>query len=89
MLPPLKLHPLFDRHGGFTIETKGRRSGVDTLWRPGSVLGAIPRTACLLTYDERSFYQANNNVTRAVYRVSGYRYPLIAWFDNVTGERIA
>lgn len=28
-------------------------------------------------------------VTRARYKVTGYRYPVLAWFDNRTGRRVA
>lgn len=60
----------------------------NTLWRPASVLkkGTIGK---LVSYDEGSFYQNNNNVTMARYKVPGYRYQVAAWFDNETGERIA
>ena len=83
MMPPLKLEPLFDRHGGFTAETKPG----NTLWRPGHV--AKSTDATLVTYDEYSFFQLNNNVTKATYKLRRYQYPVIAWFDNLTFERIA
>lgn len=76
-----------DKHGGFTCETTGKRSGTNTLWRPGRIIRSFVGT--LISYDEKSFYQQNDDVTRAVYKVSGYRYPVICWFDNKTGERIA
>lgn len=87
MHPPLKLDPLFDAHGGFTAEISSPKNGTYTLWRPGSV--AKRDHAVLDTYNERSFFQNNNDVTRAVYKVKGYRYPVIAWFDNQTQKRIA
>lgn len=59
----------------------------DTLWRPGSILKDI--SGDLLAYNEKSFYQTNNDVTQAIYRVRGYNYPIIAWFDNSTKHRIA
>jgi hypothetical protein len=31
----------------------------------------------------------NNNVTLALYKVPGYRYPVMVWFDNVSKRRIA
>jgi hypothetical protein len=31
----------------------------------------------------------NNDVTMATYKVKGYRYPVMVWFDNATGHRIA
>ena len=67
-----------------------RRFGVgDSLWRPGSVLKGQKPVGELLAYDPRSFYQTNNNVTLAVYRVRGYGYPVLIWFDNATRRRIA
>lgn len=60
----------------------------DTLWRPGRLLKR-DTVGDLLDYDERSFYQRNDDVTIAVYRVPGYSYPVLAWFDNASGERIA
>lgn len=81
--PPETLNVL-DDHGGFTAETTPN----NTLWRPGSVLkkGNI---GLLEAVAPRSFYQNNNDVTKATYKVSGYRYPVLAWFDNATGHRIA
>ena len=84
MKPPQTLDVL-DRHGGFTIET----TNGDTLWRPGCALKERDSLATLRDYDEHSFYQCNDDVTRARYRVRTYRYPVLAWFDNATGERIA
>ena len=89
MTPPLKLDPLCDTHGGFTIETRGKRMGVSTLWRPYAVLKDRVPAAILDSYNEQDFYQDNNNVTKARYHIQSYRYPVIAWFDNATGERIA
>ncbi len=85
--PPPTLNVL-DGHGGFTVETSGRNIGTGTLWRPGDVLkkGTIGK---LENYDGKSFYQTNKNVTRARYKVPGYRYMVCVWFDNQTGERIA
>jgi len=91
MVPPNRLanddrcELFYDSHGGFTIETK-----VGTLWRPASALGSRGRpVAKLFAYAEHSFYQNNNDVTKAFYKVAGYRYILVAWFDNITGKRIA
>lgn len=87
MKPPTTIN-VIDRHGGFTCETKGKNQGTCTLWRPGLIL----KGKCIGTlqnYNERSFYQMNDDVTRAVYKVRGYRYPVILWFDNQTGARIA
>lgn len=60
----------------------------DTLWRPGQLLKRTT-IGTLQEFDERSFYQTNNNVTKAIYKVPGYKYRVAVWFDNVTGERIA
>ena len=59
----------------------------DTAWRRGSVLKR-GTTGELVDFDERSFYQLNDDVTLAVYRVQGYGYPVLVWFDNMTGKRI-
>lgn len=60
----------------------------DTLWRPGQLLkrGTV---GTLDEYNENSFYQTNNNVTQAIYRVPGYSNRVAVWFDNQTCERIA
>ncbi len=87
------------RHGrprGSRFNMKWRRDAVaggklpigDTLWRPGAVL-RHGTTGTLVDYNESSFWQTNDDVTIAVYRVSGYGYPVLVWFDNKTGERIA
>ena len=59
-----------------------------TLWRPADVLKGNT-VGALEEYDEQSFFQLNNNVTKAVYKVHGYQYRVAVWFDNVTKERIA
>ena len=88
---PEELFPKFmnvlDRHSGFTAVTTKRG---DTLWRPDHVLkkGTIGR----LVEDSVqpiTFYQQNNNVRSALYKASGYRYPIKVWIDNTTNERIA
>lgn len=80
--PPQKINVL-DQHGGFTAETtKG-----GTLWRPGDILKSAQGT--LVDYNSKSFFQNNNDVTKATYKVAGYRYPVIVWFDNKTGRRVA
>ena len=83
MNPPYSINVL-DQHEGFTAETK---SG--TLWRPKQILSKYSYIGILQSYDEKSFFQNNNNVTRAEYKVKGYRYPVIIWFDNETRNRIA
>ena len=99
MKPPKELNVL-DAHGGFTAVTlspRYERDGngwrkawreSDTLWRPGHML---PRgtTGTLSEVDEHSFYQCNNDVTKALYKVPGYRFRVAVWFDNATGQRLA
>jgi hypothetical protein len=74
---------------GFCALTKG-----GTLWRPERVLTeggrttGKPTTGTLFHFDEHSFFQLNDDVTRALYRVEGYSYFVVIWFDNGTGERI-
>jgi hypothetical protein len=88
--PPLTLDVL-DNHGGFTAEIVSPKNGTNTLWRPGSILKKKMHgtTGTLQRYDRNSFYQTNNNVTIAYYKVPGYRYPVVCWFDNQTNKRIA
>jgi hypothetical protein len=84
MIPEKQINVL-DKHNGFTaITTKNQ----DTLWRPGLVLKGN-YSGNLVSYDEHSFYQLNNDVTKAIYKVKGYRYPVVVWFDNKTGNRVA
>lgn len=84
MNPPRTLD-VTDTNNGFTALM---RSG-DTLWRPIGVLRGKPPIGALADVVEDSFYQSNNNVTRATYKVRGYGYPILVWFDNITEERIA
>jgi hypothetical protein len=60
----------------------------NTLWRPGSLLrkGTI---GTLVETRKHSFWQNNQNVTKAIYKVPGYRYRVAVWFDNNTGRRLA
>jgi hypothetical protein len=85
MIPPNKID-ITDKNHGFTAITT--KQG-DTLWRPIRVLLYKNLYADLQSYDENSFYQLNDNVTKAIYKVRGYRYPIVCWFDNLTLERIA
>jgi predicted nucleotidyltransferase len=84
MQPPTTLDVL-DEHGGFTAITTPCGN---TLWRPGAILKRGTE-GTLVSFDRHSFYQTNNNVTQAIYRVPGYRYRVAVWFDNATGRRIA
>jgi hypothetical protein len=68
---------------------KVRLSIGDTLWRPSHVIKKLPAKGKLVAYDTGSFYQTNNDVTVALYRVQGYGYPVVMWFDNKTGRQIA
>lgn len=83
MNPPTILDS-FDSHGGFTIQT---RKG-DSLWRPGQVLKGASMRARLVSSAPGN-WQGNQNVTLATYKQPAYGYPILAWFDNATGERIA
>lgn len=60
----------------------------DTLWRPASLLKKTT-IGTLQEYDVQSFYQTNDNVTKAIYKVDGYKYRVAIWFDNASGVRIA
>lgn len=95
MIPPTTINVICDDMSvpGFTIETKA-----GTYWRPANVLiGRTfagrevkdPTTGTLIDYKENSFFQNNNNVTMARYKVPAYRYKIVAWFDNRDGRRIA
>jgi len=104
MLPPTHLNVL-DKHGGFTAITKSPRyvkvcysngafkewnkewQECNTLWRPGNLLH--DPTGQLQEFDEESSYQLNYNTTKAIYKVKGYRFRIVVWFDNITGQRIA
>jgi hypothetical protein len=77
-----------DRAGGSGDEDSLKNLVENSLWRPGHLLKS-GTTGTLLVYDEKSFYQRNDDVTLAVYRVKGYGYPVLVWFDNATGNRIA
>ena len=80
--PPAGINVL-DENGGFTAETRPW----SRLWRPGRLLKKTTRGQ-LINFDAKSFYQGNRDVTMAYYRVPGYRYPVVLWFDNKTGRRI-
>ncbi len=88
MIPPAKINVL-DQHNGFTAVTNPRRG--TTLWRPGVVLRGKPPIGALIRFDASSFYQNSppGSVTKAVYKVKGYKYLVVLWFDNITGRRLA
>jgi hypothetical protein len=85
--PPAQTDVL-DKHGGFTafIQTDGP-NGDYTLWRPGQVL-KYGTTGTLKNFG-KGFYQLHDDVTWAAYKVKGYRYSVLCYFDNQTGGRIA
>lgn len=103
MTPPNKID-VRDRHGGFTIETFGRgqvaylkqhgryrnrkRVHGDTLWRPRAVAVDANPIGTLVGYLETSFFQLNNDVTVAWYKIAGYPHECLVWFDNKTGKRV-
>jgi len=80
---------VLDQHGGFSAWITTKKSGDYTLWRPGQVLKSPVGTLIAGSVNPKSFYQLNNDVTKAMYKVRGYRYPVVVWFDNKTGKRIA
>jgi hypothetical protein len=99
MTPDQRMNVL-DAHGGFTAVTLSpthERYGngwrkvwreSNTLWRPGQLLKQTT-IGTLQEYNEKSFFQNNNDVTKAYYKVPGYRFRVAVWFDNATGRRLA
>jgi len=83
--PPRILRPMLDRIGGVTVLTPKK----NTLWKPASALSRGRGEPQLVDFNPRSFYQTNNDVTEAFYKLQGYPMKLVAWFDNPTGRRIA
>jgi len=73
--------------GDFHWRTIVRDRG-DTVWTPARVLQGNT-IGTLESYNEKSFFQRNDNVTIAFYRIEGYRHLAVCWFDNETGARIA
>ena len=59
----------------------------NTLWRPGNILK--DSNGILQEFNENSFFQNNNDVTLAIYKVKGYCNRIAVWYDNKTGKRIA
>jgi hypothetical protein len=78
----------FNEDGSFKQWDKVWRER-DTLWRPCWMLNRYGTIGTLQEYDEKSFYQNNNDVTKAIYKVKGYHYRIAVWFCNKTGKRIA
>jgi hypothetical protein len=76
------LQPNF-KFGYFTALINGNTLGRNTM-------SLIKRdwTGELISFNSNSFFQNNNNVTKALYKVKGYKYPVVIWFDNETGSRI-
>jgi len=83
MTPPSTFNVL-DSHGGFTAVTR-----LGTLWRPGAVLkrGTVG-TLVEGTIDTHDFYQQQEPVTSAEYKLPGYGYRVRVWWTQ-DGERIA
>jgi hypothetical protein len=73
--------------GGFCAITHGKLQGTCHLWRPAHILKKSTQGR-LVRFSPNEAYQMNPNVTEAVYKVPGYRYEVVAWFDNKTGKRI-
>lgn len=94
MFTPPKTINVRDRHGGCTIETEKSRGPIhekvgQTLWRPQSYLKESIGELIESSIDHKGFWQNHDNVTTAKYKVKGLRYPVVLWWDNVTGERYA
>ena len=79
MKPPSLLY--LNSTQGFNAITK---SG--TLWRPTNIL--CDPLIKLVQFEEHSFFQLNDNATKAIYKARRYPYKIAIWFDNVTGKRI-
>lgn len=79
-VPPSTTNVLYK--GGFAAETKPGQ----TLLRPGRILKNT--TGTLVRFEINQQYQVIKNVTKAFYKVKGYRYPVVTWWSE-TGERIA
>ena len=77
---------VFDENGKFLKWEKVWQER-DTLWRSSALLKG-ETIGVLQDYDENSFYQNNNDVTIAFYKVKGYCNRIVLWFNNKTGERI-
>jgi hypothetical protein len=85
MLPPTEIK-ILDKHGGFTAVTK-----LGTLYRGSGIAKKLLKkgtTGKLARFNEKSFFQGNNNVTEAYYNLPGYGYHAVIWFDNKTRRRI-
>ena len=82
MRPP-EIVDVRDRHNGFTAITKH-----GTLWRPADVLARYGYIGKLVHYREGAFYQTEENVTEALYKVKGYPYLIATWWRE-DGTRIA
>ena len=81
--PPRTVN-VVDKHGGFTAIT---RSG--TLWRPGQVArGSTVGSLLPGSIKHDDFYQNNQPVTSALYKLPGYNYKVKIWWKP-SGERIA
>lgn len=85
--PPSSVYRRFDERERVWNDRSWSMPHGDSLWRPGALLRA-GTTGQLFDFDESSFYQNNDDVTLALYRVPGYGYPVMCWFDNRTRRRV-
>ena len=96
MLEPPRVVNVRDRHGGCTVETQvSRRTGDgphhigNTLWLHQDKFKDAVGVLIEGTVNHKTFYQMHEDVTSAKYKVNGLRWPVVLWWDNVTGERYA
>lgn len=91
--PPWKTKKRWDlKSRVFVFEGRTRLLIGDTLWRHQNhapLALSNENLARLVAYDTGSFYQTSNDVTVALYRLKGYGYPIVTWWSNETGRRIA
>ena len=87
--PPRTMN-VVDRHGGFTAVTRGgTHNQTQTLWRPARAApGGTRGTLVPGSVNHDDFYQNNQPVTSALYKLPKYSYKVKVWWKP-TGERIA
>jgi hypothetical protein len=85
--PPEVVESVLDQHEGFTALIQGTKNNGDyTLWRPKAVLHHGYEG--LLNNYGIGDYQ-NTPCVWACYKVRGYRYPVVLYFNKRNGKRIA
>lgn len=93
MFTPPKTINVRDRHGGCTIETEKSRLGEphigNTLFKHQDSFKESFGELIEGTVNHKTHWQVHDDVTSAKYKVKGLRYPVVLWWDNVTGERYA